>query len=257
MVAVGGEDDGVEAGDGDGVAGMDDAARFTLDGFEVGGIVVARDVRVFAVGAVIEEFADGDALDELGDAADVIDVEVSDEHMIEFGDSGVAHGELDAGGVTAIWRGPAGVDQEGCAGRGNQQRGLAAFHIDGVDQQVLCRRCLCRGWLRLGQDKQDKAAEGQPKGGEDDSEARWATQGDWAEIGGDSHLGDSVAGLRVNGQKSRCGLGWCKLIWTLKPTPPSRLDCVGTWLSLVEHSLGVRGVGSSNLPVPTIYSAWQ
>ena len=28
---------------------------------------------------------------------------------------------------------------------------------------------------------------------------------------------------------------------------------VGTWLSLVEHSLGVRGVGSSNLPVPTNY----
>jgi hypothetical protein len=30
-----------------------------------------------------------------------------------------------------------------------------------------------------------------------------------------------------------------------------RLRHVGTWLSLVEHSLGVRGVGSSNLPVPT------
>ena len=30
---------------------------------------------------------------------------------------------------------------------------------------------------------------------------------------------------------------------------------VGTWLSLVEHSLGVRGVGSSNLPVPTNSSA--
>jgi hypothetical protein len=29
------------------------------------------------------------------------------------------------------------------------------------------------------------------------------------------------------------------------------LPSVGTWLSLVEHSLGVRGVGSSNLPVPT------
>src|ERR1051325_10192379 len=29
--------------------------------------------------------------------------------------------------------------------------------------------------------------------------------------------------------------------------------CVGTWLSLVEHSLGVGGVGSSNLPVPTIF----
>src|SRR5271157_2717213 len=38
-------------------------------------------------------------------------------------------------------------------------------------------------------------------------------------------------------------------------TLPVRLDRthrpVGTWLSLVEHSLGVRGVGSSNLPVPT------
>src|SRR5690242_15364193 len=30
---------------------------------------------------------------------------------------------------------------------------------------------------------------------------------------------------------------------------------VGTWLSLVEHSLGVRGVGSSNLPVPTNFSS--
>jgi hypothetical protein len=35
--------------------------------------------------------------------------------------------------------------------------------------------------------------------------------------------------------------------------PANRLDRVGTWLSLVEHSLGVRGVGSSNLPVPTIF----
>ncbi len=31
----------------------------------------------------------------------------------------------------------------------------------------------------------------------------------------------------------------------------SEPSLVGTWLSLVEHSLGVRGVGSSNLPVPT------
>ena len=30
-------------------------------------------------------------------------------------------------------------------------------------------------------------------------------------------------------------------------------ETVGMWLSLVEHSLGVRGVGSSNLPIPTIF----
>ena len=46
-----------------------------------------------------------------------------------------------------------------------------------------------------------------------------------------------------------------KILWL----NPIRCGCdaagsflVGTWLSLVEHSLGVRGVGSSNLPVPTI-----
>ncbi len=45
----------------------------------------------------------------------------------------------------------------------------------------------------------------------------------------------------------------CKLIKTPKAgSRKSRLHYVGTWLSLVEHSLGVRGVGSSNLPVPTI-----
>ena|SRR5690348_5678412 len=36
------------------------------------------------------------------------------------------------------------------------------------------------------------------------------------------------------------------------PSDRSGSNRVGTWLSLVEHSLGVRGVGSSNLPVPTI-----
>ena len=41
-----------------------------------------------------------------------------------------------------------------------------------------------------------------------------------------------------------------------KPCSPllSGDTSVGTWRSLVAHSLGVRGVGSSNLPVPTILS---
>jgi hypothetical protein len=44
---------------------------------------------------------------------------------------------------------------------------------------------------------------------------------------------------------------------TLEAGLPQRAGSrsVGTWLSLVEHSLGVRGVGSSNLPVPTIHTA--
>jgi hypothetical protein len=43
----------------------------------------------------------------------------------------------------------------------------------------------------------------------------------------------------------------CKLTKDPNAGSHSRQHCVGTWLSLVEHSLGVRGVGSSNLPVPT------
>ena len=44
-----------------------------------------------------------------------------------------------------------------------------------------------------------------------------------------------------------------RLFLALKPSgcPEMNPSLVGTWLSLVEHSLGVRGVGSSNLPVPT------
>src|SRR5580700_4620744 len=52
----------------------------------------------------------------------------------------------------------------------------------------------------------------------------------------------------------RNGAAGGKMLWL----DPIRCGCdaagsflVGTWLSLVEHSLGVRGVGSSNLPVPT------
>ncbi len=54
--------------------------------------------------------------------------------------------------------------------------------------------------------------------------------------------------LRRNGSIS------CKLMETPESAPRVGSNCVGTWLSLVEHSLGVRGVGSSNLPVPTIFS---
>ncbi len=65
MLAVGGEHDGGKAGDVDGVAGMHDAPRRALDGLEIGGVVVAGDVGVFAVLAVIEELADLDACDKI------------------------------------------------------------------------------------------------------------------------------------------------------------------------------------------------
>jgi hypothetical protein len=44
---------------------MEDAARMALDGLEISGKILARDVGVFAVDAVIEELAHRDALDQL------------------------------------------------------------------------------------------------------------------------------------------------------------------------------------------------
>ena len=88
---------------------------------------------------MIEEFADGNALDQLGHAADVVGVEVGDEDVIDPGNAGVVHGGLNAVGIAAIVARPAGVDEERCAGRGDQQRGLAAFDINGVDAERRCR----------------------------------------------------------------------------------------------------------------------
>ena len=133
VFSVGGEDDDAEARQVDGVAGMHDAARLACDGLQIRRVVVARDVGVFAILAVIEELADGHALHQFGHAAHVVDVVVSHEQMIDLRDAGVAHGGLNAVGVAAIVIRPARIDQQRCAGGRNQQRRLAALDIDGVD----------------------------------------------------------------------------------------------------------------------------
>jgi hypothetical protein len=57
--------------------------------------------------------------------------------------------------------------------------------------------------------------------------------------------------IREQSDQNRCTgvkfFGQPPPLWFTATAAPT----VGTWLSLVEHSLGVRGVGSSNLPVPT------
>ena len=149
VVTIGGEDHGGEAGDVDGVTGMDDAVGLAGDGFEIGRVIVAGDVGVFAVRAVIKEFADANALDQLGDAADVIDMEVGDEQVIDAGDACVAHGGLDTGSIAAVHAGPTGVDEQGGVRCGvDEERGLAAFDVDGVDQKMVC--VLGVGGLRKG-----------------------------------------------------------------------------------------------------------
>ena len=149
VFAVGGEDDGGEAGDVDGVTGMDDAVGLAGDGFEIGRVIVAGDVGVFAVRAVIKEFADLNALDQLGDATDMIDMEVGDEQVIDAGDACVAHGGLDTGSIATVRTGPTGVDEQGGVRSGfDEERGLTAFDVDGINQKMVC--VLGAGGLRKG-----------------------------------------------------------------------------------------------------------
>ena len=102
VLSVGGEHDGAQAGEVDRVAGMHDPMRLAFDGLEVRGVIMARDVGVFAILTVIEKLADGYTLDEFNHSADVVGVEVSHQQVIDPGDARIAHGGLHAVGIAAI-----------------------------------------------------------------------------------------------------------------------------------------------------------
>ena len=93
-----------------------------------------------AVGAVVDEAADGDAGDQLGNAAGVVLVEVGDEDGVDAGEAGLVGKGDDAIGVAAGRRAglvfPAGIDQQRLAVGRDEQRGLAAFDIGEEDVEV-------------------------------------------------------------------------------------------------------------------------
>ena len=87
LIFSGGKDFLIGVGDGDG-------------GFVAG----------FAIRAVIDEGSDGDAVDQLRDAAGVIDVVVGEQDVVDAGEAGLFCGGDDAVGIAAIIAGPAGID---------------------------------------------------------------------------------------------------------------------------------------------------
>jgi len=101
-------------------------------------------------------------------------------------------------GVAALVAGPASVDEQRLAGRSHQQRGLAAFDVDGVKEQgAYLGRGLRRG---RGGDEQCQGAEGQERGEEA------AAESDGEGSGSDSHLGESVL-ARLGPGEWKCGAG--------------------------------------------------
>ena len=216
VLAVGGSDDDAEAGQVDGVAGVDDAARHAANGVEIGGEVSARDVRVFAIEAVVEEFADGDALDEFRHAANVIGVKVGDEHVIKTGDAGVAHGGLDALGVATVVARPPCVNQQRLAGGGNKERGLSAFDVDGVDAESAWLG-LGKGGQRMGEQKQGAETDQQGEDGGAAKSLRGVVSGDW-------HLRRSVIDGGLAGETAELWRLRCR--FTADGLSPGALDAL-------------------------------
>src|ERR1035438_9080649 len=111
--------------------------RDALQNLNVVGVVFFHHARVLHVGAVIDESADLHAVSQLGDAAHVIAMVVGDENIVELFDFGGFGGLDNAVGVTTVETAPACVDQQGVAGGSDDERGLAALHIDKIDFERL------------------------------------------------------------------------------------------------------------------------
>ena len=106
-----------------------------LQNLNVVGVVLLHHARVLHIGAVIDEGADFDAIRELGHAAHVIAMVMSDENVVELFDFGRLGGLHNAVRIAAVKAAPSGVDQQRVAGGSNDERGLSAFHIDKIDLQ--------------------------------------------------------------------------------------------------------------------------
>ena len=82
---------------------------------------------------MVDEAADGDLRGELGDAADVVDVIVGDDEVVDLADASLLAEGDDAVGVAGVGGGPAGVDEEAFAGGGDEEGRLTAFDVGEVD----------------------------------------------------------------------------------------------------------------------------
>ena len=107
----------------------------------------------FAVRAVIDEGANGDARDKLRDAADVVVVKVGDEDVVDLREAGRLRLGDDAVGVAAIVAGPATqgafLDALGIRLRAERlKRGLSADASATLDQAVgrLTEALAANGW---------------------------------------------------------------------------------------------------------------
>jgi hypothetical protein len=109
------------------------AAELIVRGLEVGDLLLR-----LGVGAVIDVGADRDPLRQLLQAANVVDVVVGRDQVVDLLDPRIAEHRHDAREVALA--GIAAVDEERLAGRRHEQRRLAALGVRDVDVERLALR---------------------------------------------------------------------------------------------------------------------
>ncbi len=146
-LAVGADDRHVQAFDGQAIA------RFGYDLFCLcignnlleSRIAALGSLVEFAVRAVDEKGANGNALYKLRHPTHVVIVIVSDQHIVDAAQASALRGGDDAIGIAEIVAGPTGVDQQRFPCRRDEQRGLAPLDVDEINAEFAG----CRGTLRL------------------------------------------------------------------------------------------------------------
>ena len=131
----------VDALDGDGIPGLHNGARTFCPERHVG-LVPGLGIRVDGSkdSPVIEKGANGQLGGKLRHAPDVISMVVRDHQVIDLLHARRFSRGDNAIGVTVVEVAVARIHQHGFARWRNVQGGLAPFHIDGVDPEVVGRR---------------------------------------------------------------------------------------------------------------------
>jgi hypothetical protein len=91
---------------------LDDDVSVSSDRLLVRGVIGARNGRVFEVWPVVNKRAYLDSVQELGNAANVVAMVMSNQDVIELRNAGLMGGRQDPVGVTPFISGPTGIDEQ-------------------------------------------------------------------------------------------------------------------------------------------------
>ena len=104
------------------------APRLAVGSEEFAPALIGLDART-----VVHEMNDRDALGQLGHAADVVEMIVSDHQVVDSFHASRLRGRRDAVCIPAAETGPTGIDKQRLAAGRDHQGSLPAFYVDEVN----------------------------------------------------------------------------------------------------------------------------